>query len=693
MAAVAMAASDVSAQTIPPQFQALHDELYSSLDNFRRTLAQQWDGSRAPVAFSANLLSAHSARGEALLAPGMVEAVAMEIDNLKALGVGAITLGIDFPMLYRPFHRSEAEYQQYLAFYTQLAREIRARDLTLVVATQALFSKGGLRAWELGPYYAGLTLDEYRQGRMSVARTIATAMRPDYLSVIEEPDTEADQTGKAALGTMVGSRTLLDVILAGLDEAGVSGVAIGAGIGTWQNDYRSFVESFASTSVDYIDIHVYPIAGEYLPRALEIADLATAYGKQIGMSETWLYKVDKSDYSTLPLNTILARDSFTFWGPLDGFHLQTMVQLAHAKRFAFMSPFWSGYFRGYVDYTASTRNLGWDALGALAQEKWTANLQTGTYTVAGHAYRTALVVPADVKRPAAPGNVTAQLASANSVAVMWTRAADNVGTSVYAVYRGGVLMTHTANTLFIDSNLGQAKDFTYSVVAFDAAGNASVPAAATIRTPDMTAPSMPQNLRAVAVRTGSTLEVVLTWNPSSDNVGVTQYVVKRGSSPDELSIIAGPTSATYRMPNARPQTTLHFSVAAYDATWNLSPAAMVSITTPAIPDTTPPFVEVVYPEAGATIGRALQLYVLTYDVRGGTFDDPSGSAAARFFIDGVPIGPEQTVPYTKTSQYSVFKLETTAPALARGDHQLTAVARDQAGNVAMSAPLRIVFRP
>ena len=688
-----MAADGASAQTIPTQFQALHDELYISLDNFRRTLAQTWDGSRAPVAFSANLLSAHSARGEALLAPDMADAVTMEIDNLKALGVGAITLHIDFPMLYRPFHSSEAEYQQYLAFYTRVAEEIRARDLTLVVATQTLFSKGGQRAWELGPYYAGLTLEEYQQGRMSVARTVATALRPDYLSVIVEPDTEADQTGKAVLGTMVGSRALLDVILGGLEGAGVSGVAVGAGVGTWQDDYRSFVESFASTSIDFIDIHVYPIAGEYLPRALEIADVAAAYGKQVGMSETWLYKVNESEYSQLPLNTILARDSFSFWGPLDGFHLQTMVQLGHAKRFAFMSPFWSGYFRGYLDFGTSTKDLSWAELSALAQTKWTANLQTGAYSVAGHAYRTALLVPADVTPPAAPGNVLAQLASPTSAAVTWTHAADNVGTSVYAVYRDGVFMTQTANTLFIDSNLGQARDYTYSVVAFDASGNASAAASSVVKTPDTTAPSMPQNFRAAAVRTGSTLDIVLTWDPAIDNVGVKQYVLKRGPSPDALSVIAGPTSATFRMPNARPQTTLYFSVAAYDAAWNLSPAAMVSITTPAIPDITPPFVQVVYPEAGATIGRTLYLYVLTYDMPGGTFDVPSGSVAARFFIDGVPVGGEQTVPYTKTPQYSVFKLETTAPALTIGEHFVTAIARDQVGNVAMSAPVRVVSKP
>jgi hypothetical protein len=41
----------------------------------------------------------------------------------------------------------------------------------------------------------------------------------------------------------------------------------------------------------------------------------------------------------------------------------------------------------------------------------------------------------------------------------------------------------------------------------------------------------------------------------------------------------------------------------------------------------------------------------------------------------------------------MFMLETATPPLSPGDHQLTAVARDVAGNVATSAPIRIVVRP
>ena len=70
-----LAASGVSAQIVPAEYQDLNGELSANLNRFRDALAQQWDGSRAPVAFSANLLAAHSARADALLQTGVTDAV------------------------------------------------------------------------------------------------------------------------------------------------------------------------------------------------------------------------------------------------------------------------------------------------------------------------------------------------------------------------------------------------------------------------------------------------------------------------------------------------------------------------------------------------------------------------------------------------------------------------------------------
>jgi hypothetical protein len=686
-----LAASGVSAQTVPAEYEDLHAELYANLNGFRDVLAQQWDGSRAPVAFSGNLIAAHSARGEALLQTGVTDAIQLEIDNLKALGVRAVTLHVGFPMLHRPFHRSEDEYQRYLAFYTGVANVVRAGGLKLIVSSHALFSDGTFTTWDVGAYYASLTLEEYQQGRMEVARTIAAALRPDYLSVITEPDTEADQVGKPEIGTLAGSRALLDVILAGLQASPVPGVAIGAGIGTWQQDYRDYAESFGATAIDFLDMHIYPSDGDYLVRALEIADIATAYGKQIGMSETWLFKTSALEHE-LPHAAVLRRDVFSFWAPLDGLHVQTMVDLAHFKRLAFMSPFWAGYFRGYVDHTDTTEDQTWWQLNRLAQIEYSNRILTGTYSLSGHAYRDALVVPADATPPAEPPDVLARLMSPDDVAVTWQAAADDVGTAAYVVHRDGAPVAQTSLKHFIDTGLAEARTYQYSVVAFDAAGNVSAPASSTVTTPDMTAPSAPADVTAVATVAPNRVDVGLSWTPSSDNVGVTQYVVLRGTSPSALTPIAAVTDTSYTLSNVKPATTFYYGVKALDATFNMSAVSETSVTTPVLPDVTAPFVSVVYPADGADVYNNLYLYGLTYDVMGGTYDVPSGSVAMRFFIDGEAVGDELTVPYIQTAQYSVFELRMPTPNLSRGEHLVTATARDAAGNVATSPPIRIRVR-
>nr|WP_203690304.1 carbohydrate binding domain-containing protein [Streptomyces sp. SID12488] len=91
---------------------------------------------------------------------------------------------------------------------------------------------------------------------------------------------------------------------------------------------------------------------------------------------------------------------------------------------------------------------------------------------------------------------------------------------------------------------------------------------------DTQAPTTPGTLRSTA-KTSST--VSLTWNASSDNVGVTAYDVYRGAS--QVLSVSG-TSAT--VSGLAPSTAYSFSVKARDAAGNVSAASnSVSVTTDA----------------------------------------------------------------------------------------------------------------
>src|SRR6266480_4410444 len=109
---------------------------------------------------------------------------------------------------------------------------------------------------------------------------------------------------------------------------------------------------------------------------------------------------------------------------------------------------------------------------------------------------------------------------------------------------------------------------------------------------DTTPPSTPTGLVATAAG-GSVIN--LMWSASTDNVGVTGYIVKRNGVQ-----VATPTATSYSDTGLSDATTYSYTVAARDAASNISPeSAIVSATTA---DATPPSVPagLIAPAAGAT---------------------------------------------------------------------------------------------
>ncbi len=111
--------------------------------------------------------------------------------------------------------------------------------------------------------------------------------------------------------------------------------------------------------------------------------------------------------------------------------------------------------------------------------------------------------------------------------------------------------------------------------AKDAAGNvsASMSASVTITISDTVAPSAPTGLTAST----ATNSVKLTWNASSDNVGVTGYLILRDGAQIGTSAAAGYTDMTVAA-----STTYNYTVEATDAAGNVSaPSNTATVTTQA----------------------------------------------------------------------------------------------------------------
>lgn len=180
---------------------------------------------------------------------------------------------------------------------------------------------------------------------------------------------------------------------------------------------------------------------------------------------------------------------------------------------------------------------------------------------------------ADTAAPSAPANLAVTGATSTSVSLSWSASTDNVGVTGYTVYYGSSSVNVTGTSATV-SGLTPNTSYTFTVKARDAAGNLSASSAAVTRvTPagnDTAAPSAPSGLQVTA-RSGSSIS--LAWSASTDNIGVTGYIVSYGSTNVNVSgtsaVISGLAAGT----------TYTFSVKAVDAAGNQSQAATVQATT------------------------------------------------------------------------------------------------------------------
>ncbi|WP_300465027.1 Ig-like domain-containing protein [Desulfobacula sp.] len=470
----------------------------------------------------------------------------------------------------------------------------------MVINSQCFFTEGSDELWwpkELFEQFYNLNDDPdfdvaaYRNGRMKVAKTIAREIAPDYLIVLSEPDTEARQTGIEEIDTPEGATDLVRTILTGLADERAQGQAVGAGFGLWQVDYNLFLERFVELPLDFLDIHTYPVNNDFLTRFFNIADTAQAHGIKIASQEAWLYKSRGSElghHSLYPPTFFWARDSYNFWEPLDSKFLELMADLARFKEFEYMASFWTGFFSSYIDYTDTTKGLSYAALLGQLTPLQGAAVMSGSYTGTALAYENAILFDGpDLQSPDTPSGVEAAPISFEDILISWEPVEDSIGTAGYEVYRDGTLIGTTTLTHFLDKQLPEAVPFAYTISAFDAPHNLSWPSSPIIaETPDATPPTAPLNLVATAI---STSEIELKWNPSTDNTGITQYIIYRGQTESSLIPIAAVKEEYYLDTGLPREITVYYAVEATDKNFMLSgKSAVVSATT--LSDQSPPTV-------------------------------------------------------------------------------------------------------
>lgn len=183
----------------------------------------------------------------------------------------------------------------------------------------------------------------------------------------------------------------------------------------------------------------------------------------------------------------------------------------------------------------------------------------------------------DTTAPSVPAALTATATSSSVMTLMWVGSTDNVGVSGYQVFRNGSLVGTTAGLTYTDSGLTAATQYSYTVKAYDAAGNVSSASnSATASTlpsgvlpgggsSDTVAPSTPTSLTATATSSDA---VSLAWGASTDNVAVTGYRILRNGA-----YLTTVTSTSFNDTGLSAATLYTYSVSALDTAGNQSGVA------------------------------------------------------------------------------------------------------------------------
>jgi hypothetical protein len=337
------------AQSAPKRYQELYRELDAQLSAFGRRLPPVSNG-KAPIR-AATLLSASCQRGEIILGDAQRESTLRELDALKSLGADAVVLQICYPLLTPGFR----DPQPFLDYYANLANEVRARGMKLLVEHDTLLP--AYASVDARPYYHKLTKQRFARERFEELKAILLALQPDYLTLVSEPRTHS-------AGLKLTVKDWRNYIQRSVDtlsqQLGSFPTLLGAGSGLW-NDFE-YAAAFAGIKgLSYIDLHLYPLAGggqSNLDRLLAWPDRIRAIDpdKRIVISETWLYKAGGAEAFNPAADAemlnpaVFARDAYSFWAPLDEKFLRVVGVAAREKGIELVAPYWSRYFFAYLDY-------------------------------------------------------------------------------------------------------------------------------------------------------------------------------------------------------------------------------------------------------------------------------------------------------------------------------------------------------
>ncbi len=331
--------------------------------------------------FSASLVPADGNKGTTLLQASNQNTVNANLDAYQSLGVNEVEISIPFPLLQPSFPNSS----QYLSYYTQLVQNVHSRGMKALVESHVAFVGTGYS--NINYSFNSLPYAQFVSDSIAQNQLIINQIKPDYIDIGTEADTEAALSGYHQLDTPSGWTAFIEQQLASLNKTG-SPTKICAGAGTWLG--VQFMQGFASDPrLDFLTTHIYPIYGNNLQVLAEMAQLAQQDGKRLVISESWSEEVT---VPSPPPGTGVGgefADHQEVWGfssNIDVPFLQIMDRFCSIYHVEVYNAFSEQYFFAYLNYTPQLDTEGYFTLDGQINQEWAQNMRSLTLTPTGFEY-------------------------------------------------------------------------------------------------------------------------------------------------------------------------------------------------------------------------------------------------------------------------------------------------------------------
>ncbi len=247
-------------------------------------------------------------------------------------------------------------------------------------------------------------------------------------------------------------------------------------------------------------------------------------------------------------------------------------------------------------------------------------------------------------------------ATVSSTISVQASASDNVGVIEVQFYLDSILVSTDFSSPYIWSwNTASSTNgsHTLSAKAYDAAGNVGISSNVVVTVANQAQDTQPPSVPTGLMQTGATTSsIAISWNPSSDNVGVAGYKVYRNTNQ-----VGNVNATSFADTGLTPSTTYSYTVSAYDAAGNQSASSspLLASTLPLTNQTSSPsstLPEIISFTANPGTINQGSPSTLSWLVTGNPAPVVSISTLGQVSGSSVQVTPSETTTYTLTAENS-----------------------------------------